>query len=101
MPNNRMLAVLTALILTGGAPPASGAASLEQLLQIERLVLSNDCGALYSYLTANPSVLTGDDALSTEFRNFVSRVDRGLISCLGASDDLEQPSLADRLAGQY
>ncbi len=101
MADNRLLAVLTAMILAGGVTPGRTAADLDQLLQIEQLVLSNDCQALYRYLSGNPGVLEGSDPLTVEFRNFMGRVDGGVILCLSARESIGQPSLADRLAGQY
>lgn len=73
---------MTAVLLAGGIPAARGAASLEQMLEIERLIDGGNCTALRSYLVANPTVTAGDDALAQELRDFLNRTSSGLLECL-------------------
>jgi hypothetical protein len=81
MPNRKLLALVTALTCLA-ALRANASYSVEQLLEIEQLIVSRDCGGLRSYLDQYPSLLDGSDALSDELRSFASGVDTGLISCL-------------------
>lgn len=84
MPEPRLMAIVTALMLMAGTVPARAAYDIAQLQQIERYIVSKDCGALWQYLTVNPGIMSGDDALARELRVFVSATERGQIACFGA-----------------
>lgn len=87
MPSRKLVALVTALTCLVGLRGAHASYSMEQLVEIERLIVSRDCGALRSYLDRYPSLLDGGDALSDELRSFASGVDTGLISCLSYRAD--------------
>lgn len=84
MPEPRLMAVITALLMLAGTSPARADYEVEQLRQIERLILAKDCGALWQYLVANPSIMAGDDALARELRVFVAATERGQLNCFAA-----------------
>lgn len=82
MPSPKLIAIITALTCLAGARGAYAAYTVDQLAEIERLIVSKDCGGLRSYIDQYPSLLDGTDALADELRSFASGVDTGLISCL-------------------
>ncbi len=90
MPEPRLMAVITALLMLAGTSPVRVGYDLDQLRQIEALILAKDCGALWEYLVSNPSIMTGEDALARELRVFVAATERGQIDCFAA----RPPSLA-------
>jgi hypothetical protein len=85
MPSPRLIAVITALTCLAGASGAYAAYTVEQLRDIERLIVSKNCGGLRQYISSNPSLVQGNDPLASELRSFVSGVDTGLIDCLSRS----------------
>ncbi|MEL6517751.1 MAG: hypothetical protein AAFR34_02730 [Pseudomonadota bacterium] len=105
MPNPRLVAVITALAFLTGNSAAHASFSLDDLLEIERLVMSKDCGALRVYLEVNPALMDGSDPLARELRNFVTEVDSGaLIQCLSApTEDIaaRDADLAESLTSIY
>ncbi len=84
MPEPRLMAVITALVMLAGTQAARAAYDVEELRQIETLILSKDCGALWEYLVANPAIMAGDDALARELRVFVAATERGQLNCFAA-----------------
>ena len=62
MPEPRLMAVITALLMLAGTSPVRAGYDLDQLRQIEALILAKDCGALWEYLVSNPSIMTGEKA---------------------------------------
>ena len=64
MPNPKLTAIITALMFIGGSNGANAAYNLAQLQEIERYILSKDCGALLGYLQSNPGIMDGGDLLS-------------------------------------
>ena len=82
MPSRKLIALVTALTCLAALRGAHASYSVDQLVEIERLIVSRDCGGLRGYLDRHPALLDGGDALSVELRNFASGVDTGLISCL-------------------
>jgi hypothetical protein len=81
MPKN-LVAIITALTCLYGARGAYAAYTMDQLAEIERLIVSKDCGGLRAYIDQFPTLLEGEDALADELRSFASGVDTGLIACL-------------------
>ena len=47
-------------------------------------ILQKDCAALWQYLVANPSIMSGNDALARELRTFVAATERGQLNCFAA-----------------
>ncbi len=84
MPNAKLTAVITALMLITGSPGANAAYNLQQLQVIEQLILAKDCGALLGYLQSNPEIMRGNDPLAQELRSFSEGVTGGIIQCLSA-----------------
>ena len=82
MPNSRLLAIITAAIMFAPGQGARAAFTLPELLEIERLIVSQDCLLLWSYLRSNPALVQGDDPLALELRNFSNGINGGLIDCL-------------------
>jgi hypothetical protein len=81
MPSSKLIAIITALTCLAGARGAYAAYTMDQLVEIERLIVSKDCGALRAYIDQYPALLQGGDALADELRSFASGIDTGLISC--------------------
>ncbi|MGB7268097.1 MAG: hypothetical protein WBC90_01100 [Albidovulum sp.] len=77
MPNPRLLAVVTAMMFLLGGNALRAELSLSQLQELERIISSNDTGALRSYLDQHPDLLSGNDPLSRELREFCG----GGLSC--------------------
>ncbi len=84
MPDPRLVAIVTALILAWGGSAARAEYGLEELLQIENYILQKDCAGLWQYLLANPAIMEGEDALARELRVFVDATQRGQIECFSA-----------------
>ena len=82
MPSPKLVAIITALTCLVGGRGVYAAYTINQLAEIERLIVSKDCGGLRAYIDQYPALLEGPDALSDELRSFASGVDTGLISCL-------------------
>ncbi|MCB2117210.1 MAG: hypothetical protein KDE00_13160 [Rhodobacteraceae bacterium] len=83
MPEPKLMAIVTALMLMAGTVPARAAYNIEQLQQIEQYIVGKDCGGLWTYLNANPTIMAGDDALARELKIFVSATERGQVACFG------------------
>lgn len=79
MPSRRLLAVVTALVLAAGRTAAQEY-SLEQVLEVERLILAKDVEALKLYLEGNPALLLGDDAFAAELRLLKRQIDEELVT---------------------
>jgi hypothetical protein len=99
MPSRRLIALVTALSCLAAMRGAHASYSVEQLIEIERLIVSRDCGALRRYIDRNPTLLSGGDALSDELRSFAQGVDTGLISCLSFRDDSSTQEDSTTLVG--
>ena len=84
MPDARLTAVITALLLIAGGHRADAAYSLAQLQIIESYVLTKNCGGLLDYLNQNQTIMAGNDPLAQELRSFANGVEGGLIECLSA-----------------
>lgn len=84
MPEPRLMAVITALVMLAGTSAVRAEYDVEQLRQIEDMILRKDCGALWQYLVENPAITAGDDALARELRVFVSATERGQLNCFAA-----------------
>ena len=82
MPSPKLVAIITALMFLAGARGGHAAYTMDQLAEIERLIVSRDCGGLRAYIEQYPSLLEGTDPLSDELRSFARGVDTGLIACL-------------------
>ncbi len=66
----RLVAVITALSLIGGAGSALAQFSIEELQRIEQLIAAKDRYALWIFLHNNPQYMGGDDPLAVELRAF-------------------------------
>jgi hypothetical protein len=86
MPNPKLTAIITALMFVANSNGANAAYNLTQLQEIERYIVSKDCGALLDYLQSNPGIMDGSDLLSQELRSFADGVEGGLIQCFSTQD---------------
>ncbi len=82
MPNPRLMAVVTALLMISGMRDAHAAYTVSDLRKIEALISAGDCAGLWSFLSKNPQIYVGDDPLAVELRNFVNGINNGLIQCV-------------------
>ncbi len=81
MPNNKLLAIVTIMVMVGSNAKAQQLFTIDELLEIESLISGKDCGALYSYLASNPKMTTGSDPLAAELRSFRVDVEAGRLDC--------------------
>lgn len=86
------MAIMTALMFASGGYSAFGQTSVDQLQQLERLLIQNDCDALYGFLSDNSEILTGTDPLAAALRDFVVQVELGLTDCLAAPPSAGPPA---------
>lgn len=84
MPDPRLIAIVTALVLMGSGTPGRADFSFDQLKTIEQLVLSRDSLALGRYLAANPRLTQGDDPLARELRSFQNCMSSGRLDCFAS-----------------
>lgn len=82
MANGKLVAIVTALMLTMGGQGAQAAFSLSQLVQIEQFILTGKWAELRAYLAANPALLDGADPLAAELRRFLSDTAGGTIASI-------------------
>lgn len=85
MPNARLTAIITALILSAATGPGFADFSLDELQAIEQLIVSKDTAALGRYLAANPQLVRGDDPLARELRGFQSCYRTGRLDCFASA----------------
>jgi hypothetical protein len=84
MPGPKMMAIVTALLLMSGIARGQTGASLADLEEIDRLISSKNCNALWSYVRQRPELMAGNDALARELRVFVQSTERGMLDCFSA-----------------
>ncbi len=84
MPYKKLLTIITMMVLTGSKAGAQEFVSVDELRQLEALITQKDCGALYSFLAANPHTISGQDALARELQVFVRDVQGGNLNCFAA-----------------
>ncbi len=101
MPNPRLMAVVTVLLMVTGPQAGQARYSLAQLQVIEQFILARDCAGLEAFLRQNIEILEGDDPLAVELRNFLAGVSSGLIQCLSVSPRDEALAGADNADGAY
>lgn len=81
MLDKRLVAVVTALMMSTVTLGAHAEATLEQLQVIDRLLSANDTRALWLYMQQHPELLVGDDELALELRKFCNDVTLGRLRC--------------------
>jgi hypothetical protein len=84
MPNKRLVAVITALMLTTNLYGVRAEYTIEQLEEVERLILQKDVAALWKYIQANPEIAEGQDPLAQELRGFAIGYEQGLVQSFNA-----------------
>ncbi|TCO70826.1 hypothetical protein [Rhodovulum euryhalinum] len=78
MPDRRLIAIVTGLMLIVGSLAARAAEpTLDQLRVIDALLTRNDTRGLLAFLEQNPDLLLGEDELSAELRRFATTVSGG------------------------
>lgn len=80
MPEKKLLAIVTVLIMTGSYSAAQQAMTMDELREIEDLITQKDLRGLYSYLESNPEMTSGSDPLAVELRGFMQDADRGRLA---------------------
>jgi hypothetical protein len=93
----RLVAVVTALTLMGGATALHAEYSLSQLEEIDRLITARNCAGLWSYVQANPDILSGNDPLANELRVFVSATERGQLNCFASRSNVNDTNVIGAL----
>lgn len=101
MPDPRLVAVITAMMLIAGGFGGAARAefSLDQLQELERLVLARDTAALWAYIQANPEVLLGEDPLARELRLFAEATTRGQLDYYAARGVTQPANPVTQAAG--
>jgi hypothetical protein len=94
MPNPRLLAIVTGLILVSGGRGFADY-TVDQLKTIEQLILARDTAGLGQYLAANAQVTVGDDPLAVELRRFLGCARTGQLDCFAATRVPVPSPLAD------
>ena len=84
MPNPRLTAIITALMLSGATMPLYADYTLDQLRQIEHLVIMKDTAGLGRLLATDPRLAQGEDPLARELRGFLSCYERGRLNCFAS-----------------
>lgn len=84
MPNSKLTAIITALLLSAAATPTYADFSLEELQLIEQLVLAKDTAGLGRLLAANPRLAAGEDPLARELRGFSACYQVGRLDCFAS-----------------
>lgn len=77
MTDSRLVGIVTALLFLATTGGVRAEITLEHLIVIDQLLSTNDTRALRSYLERNPELLTGDDELSRELRDFYDAASAG------------------------
>ena len=101
MPNPRLLAVVTALIMAASAPAAQATYSLTDLQTIEQLVVNRNWNALRAYIDAHPELLDGNDPLAVELRTYVESYNQGFFTRLFTTPQAPGLDLIQQLVAQY
>lgn len=86
MRRSRLMAILTAALLLGGAPSVHAAYTLAQLQVIDSLIAQGNLSGLRRFLLQNPEILEGNDPLAVELREFIQEQQAGP-SGFGFADD--------------
>jgi hypothetical protein len=81
MPSPRLIAIITALIMIAPVTRAGAQYTLAQLQELDALIQSQDCEALWLFVQANPALVEGNDPLARELSMFVEGASRGQIDC--------------------
>ena len=77
MTDSRLVGIVTALLFLASSEGVRAEITLEHLIAIDQLLSTNDTRALRSYLERNPELLTGEDELSRELREFYAAASAG------------------------
>jgi len=86
MPDPRLMAIITALSLISSTGAGVAQDSFAKLQQLEKLIVSKDCGGMRNFIGANPELTQGNDPLAVELRSYVNKLDNGLINCFAAPE---------------
>ncbi|MEM6890298.1 MAG: hypothetical protein AAF636_19510 [Pseudomonadota bacterium] len=87
MANNRMLAIVTILLLSANSGQAQQEPSLDDLVTIDKLINEGDWQALYAFVEDNPQLTQGESALAVELNKFVNEVEQGPLNQFDAPAD--------------
>ena len=84
MPNPRLLAIITGLLLISGGR-SFAEYTVDQLKTIEQLIVARNSAGLGQYLAANARITVGDDPLAVELRRFLGCARSGQLDCFAAT----------------
>ncbi|MBS0563322.1 MAG: hypothetical protein JSR87_02190 [Proteobacteria bacterium] len=101
MPRPQLIAIITALVCLGGAGGAFAAYDIAQLQEIERLIMRKDVGLLRQFLSANPGIMEGNDALATELHSFYGCAQSGGVECFSRRTAPAPPPAVPKPAALY
>jgi len=101
MPNPRLLAVVTALMLSAGTPAAHASYTLTDLQRIEQLILDREWNELRAYIASKPDLARGDDPLASELRTFLETSRDGFLAQIFNPPQAPDTGLLDQLVAQY
>ncbi|MBW4708916.1 hypothetical protein KX928_14095 [Roseobacter sp. YSTF-M11] len=91
MAGNKLIAIVTVLILVGSTGNAQDNVTIDELRAIESLIDGKDWRGLYSYVQANPKLTAGNDPLAVELRTFVDDAKRGALTTFNAAPGQTAP----------
>lgn len=92
MPNQRLIAILTMLVMTGSGNAARSELSLDDLQAVEGLIQGGDCSALWEHLRVNPQLRRGDDPVAAELSDFFNSTRLGNLDCYSGRGALFAPA---------
>lgn len=95
MANNRLLAVVTMMILAGSFNSAHADPTLEDLQTIDKLIQDGNWDDLYSFVNSNPRLTDGQTALATELQSFKADVEQGQLSSFDAALNDQQDNVRE------
>jgi len=101
MPNTRLLAVVTAVMLSAGTPAAQAAYTFYDLQRIEKLILNREWNELRAYIEANPKLLRGTNPLANELRAFFVTYRQGSPEQFFSAPEAPAADLINQLVTQY
>lgn len=85
MANGKLVAIVTALMLTMGGQGAHAAYTRSHLEQIEQFIVNGQWDRLRAYLVTNPALLGGNDVLAAALRKFLADTNGGTIASIPVS----------------
>ena len=92
MPNQKLIAILTMLVMTGSGSAVRSELSFGDLQAVEGLIQGGDCSALWEHLRVNPHLRRGDDPIAAELQDFFNSTRQGDLDCFSGRGALFAPA---------